>query len=248
MGTLSILNVFEGDVEITFDTNNAAEAIRARRIITRKKPHEYIGLRFARLVIVEYIAGIHGKKARARCKCDCGNEVTAIINNLTRGATKSCGCLNDETRVAVNTKHGLTESTEHQIWAGMLQRCMNPNHPQYHNYGGRGIRVCERWQEFKNFLVDMGRRPSLEYSLDRKDNNGDYCPGNCKWSTREEQCRNRRYNVRLTINGETKLLVEWAEEYGLKPATIRRRLKVGYTPEQAVGPLKKQGRRAYELD
>jgi hypothetical protein len=210
--------------------------------IARKKPHEYIDRRFTRLVIAEYIAGSQGKRARARCKCDCGNEVVVIINNLTRGLTKSCGCLNDETRVAVNTKHGLTESSEHHIWSAMLQRCTNPKHTYYHNYGGRGIRVCERWLEFENFLADMGRRPSPRHTLDRKDNDGDYCPDNCKWSTREEQCRNRRYNVRLTINNETKLLVEWAEEYGLKPSTVRRRLRVGCTPEQAIGPLKKQRR------
>lgn len=120
------------------------------------------------------------------------------------------------------------------IWMDMRSRCNNPNNQAFHNYGGRGIKVCQGWDSFENFLRDMGERPE-GLTLDRwPDNNGDYCPSNCRWATYKQQQRGRRNNRLVTAFGETRTLSEWAEERDLKAGTLRHRLERGLTPEQAL--------------
>lgn len=103
----------------------------------------------------------------------------------------------------------------------MKLRCTNPNNHAYKDYGGRGIKVCDRWiNSFENFLADMGERPSKEYSIDRIDVNGNYCPENCRWATRTEQCNNRRSNIRIEYKGETHTLKEWCDIYDMKYALV----------------------------
>lgn len=110
---------------------------------------------------------------------------------------------------------------------------MNPKSASYPNYGGRGIKVCERWMDFDNFLADMGERPEgLE--IDRKDNDGNYEPGNCRWATIKQQCNNTRYNHKITYNGKTLNLVEWASVLGMKKGTLGNRLKRGWSIERAL--------------
>lgn len=112
-------------------------------------------------------------------------------------------------------------STLHGIWRGMVGRCYNPKIRSYARYGGRGIKVCERWRtSFENFLVDMWPRPSLGHSLDRINNDGDYEPSNCRWATRHEQSRNHSRTILLTFNGETKCISDWARELGLPKTTL----------------------------
>jgi hypothetical protein len=131
-------------------------------------------------------------------------------------------------------KHGMTDTPEHRIWLGMKGRCSNPNYEGYHNYGGRGIRVCDRWLLFANFIADMGHRPSPLHSIERIDNDGHYDPGNCKWATREEQNRNSRQNVKLTHNGQTMTIAEWADKLGIKHATLYGRIREGFPVEAAL--------------
>ena len=127
--------------------------------------------------------------AQWSCVCDCGNRVDVSGSQLRNGKTRSCGCLARD----LNTKHGESSrrTPEYSTWHAMLKRCTNPNATGYDNYGGRGIAVCDRWRRYENFLADMGRRP-LGTSIDRRDNDGNYEPGNCRWATAIEQSRNMR--------------------------------------------------------
>jgi hypothetical protein len=150
------------------------------------------GKRFGRLVAIER------RGPKWAFACDCGAEKEIFATSVKRGLTKSCGCLNAElssarSRIQHRT-HGMSSSTEFKIWQGMRQRCENPNDKDYAKYGGRGIRVCERWQKFEHFYEDMGARPS-GLTLDRIDFDGDYEPGNCRWATLQQQNRNKRDNV-----------------------------------------------------
>lgn len=138
----------------------------------------------------------------------------------------------------MNIKHGHVRngkaSAEYRSWQGMRDRCGLEDHPAYENYGGRGIKVCARWQHFSNFIADMGRRPSSEHQIDRIDNDGDYEPGNCRWATRVQQARNMRSNVMVTMNGVTKCVAEWAGDLNVPAQTIYARLRNGFTAERAL--------------
>ena len=139
-------------------------------------------------------------------RCSCGTEKPVSISNLTSGASKSCGCSLGE---------GPRKKWPNEIgsWKDMRARCSNPNHPEYKNYGGRGITVCQEWTEsYADFIRDMGVKPTSKHSIERVNNSLGYCPDNCKWATSYEQVRNRRTNVILTAYGETKCLKDWARD------------------------------------
>lgn len=132
--------------------------------------------------------------------CACGVAFSAVVNNVMSGNTKSCGCLRKEVVAATgrkNRRHGESRQTaEYRTWMGMKIRCYYPNTNGYENYGGRGIKVCERWlNSFESFLADMGRRPSTSHSIDRVNVNGNYEPKNCRWATDKQQRRNRRCSL-----------------------------------------------------
>lgn len=199
------------------------------------KPFDLTGQRFGRLIALERVDA--PGESRWNCRCDCGGEKTVLAYNLRIGATQSCGCLHRERIRAANTTHGHTtggkSSRTYRSWRHMRERCTNPKDQDYPNYGGRGIAVCERWKTFENFLADMGETP-VGRSIDRIDVNGDYEPGNCRWATNREQSLNTRSNRILTVNGQSRPMVEWAELMGLSPATILKRLKRGWSIEEAV--------------
>lgn len=138
-----------------------------------------------------------------------------------------------DSRRGTTLRHGEYNSLLHRIWCSMRQRCTNPKDQAYPDYGGRGIKVCERWDSYEAFRDDMGPRPPGA-TVDRKNNDGDYCPDNCRWATRKQQNNNRRDNVRLTHNGKTQTVPEWADELGVKPGTIHMRLKRGWTASEAL--------------
>lgn len=136
------------------------------------------------------------------------------------------------------TTHGMTKSPEWQAWFSMLKRCRNPSDQHYPDYGGRGITVCDRWRDsFENFYADMGPRPSPDHSIDRKDNDGNYEPSNCRWATKSEQARNRRIRrdrERYHVDGEMLTTAQIAIKFGLKYHTLRYRLRNGWAISDAI--------------
>lgn len=194
---------------------------------------------FGRLEVLSF----HGKnKQRASlwlCSCLCGKTTVVRGALLTSGHTKSCGCLGRERRNSAAqkalTKHGKSHTKIHNTWLGMINRCGDKKNSRWKDYGGRGIRVCIRWHDFRHFLTDMGEPPTPKHQIDRIDNNGDYTPKNCRWATTKQQCRNTRVNHLITHNGKTQCLTEWAEETGIGLATIWARLKIyGWPVELAL--------------
>jgi hypothetical protein len=184
-------------------------------------------------------------QARWACRCACSEERVVDENNLKSNHSQSCGCLRRETlgaRSRGNThrrrhgdSHPQNTAPEYLIWQAMKKRCGTPSDHDYSRYGGRGIQVCERWRgSYEAFLADMGRRPSSDHSLDRIDNDGNYEPGNVRWTTKRMQGRNRSTNRLITVGGESRPLADWAETAGISRGTIRTRLRLGWSPEEAV--------------
>lgn len=191
------------------------------------------GRRFGRLTVLSE-AERHGGRVAWACLCDCGAETVSITCNLTTGHTTSCGCALQDVRASRFVTHGLSGTAEHSVWKGMLRRCENPNEPAYPNYGGRGIKVCERWKSFENFRADMGERPD-GMTIERNDVNGDYEPGNCRWATMREQQGNRRNTIRVAIGDRVQPLKLWCEELGVAYKKVHLRLnRYGYELNRAL--------------
>ena len=193
------------------------------------------GQKFGRLTVRELFGRNKHHQIIWNCVCDCGNTKKVNGGPLRSGVIKSCGCYNREQSKKANTTHGQLKnrsmSSIYNCWHGMIQRCTNPKCKTYKHYGGRGIKVCERWYKFENFYEDMGERPP-GMTLDRKDNDGDYCKENCRWITQEEQRNNMRSNVWIEHNGERKTRTQWARSLNINVSTLRARLN---SPNWSIG-------------
>jgi len=179
-------------------------------------------------------AGIKKGSYQWECLCDCGNIYVTDGCRLRTNRVKSCGCTRRNNLIKTVTKHGLCYTNEYKIWTGIKYRILNKKRTGYHRYGGRGIKLCERWTVFENFLNDMGPRPSKDHSVDRINNNGDYEPENCRWATRRQQNNNTRKTINFTINGRTLSKADWAREAGIKYMTLDHRLRLGWSIEEAL--------------
>lgn len=195
------------------------------------KKEDLTGKRFGRLVVLSREGA-----DKCLCKCDCGTIKLIATSALRSGLTTSCRCYHRELVSSMSKRHGMSKTRVYHIWTDMKARCSHENNKHYKHYGGRGITVCEEWlNSFDIFYNDMGDPPTKKHTIDRIDNNGNYEPVNCKWSTYTEQALNRRSNVLISFNGETKTALEWAQEIGLPPTTIYGRIRRGFTrPEEVL--------------
>lgn len=185
-----------------------------------------IGEKFNRLTVLGDAPARHGNQnRRVIARCECGETRDYVLSEVRLGKTKSCGCYKVDSRANVTHGHtvGRKFSPEYHSWAAMTTRCTNPKSGKYADYGGRGIKICDRWSEFENFLADMGPRPNGT-SLEREEVDGDYEPGNCVWATRARQSNNTRANTILEHEGRKQSLADWATEFGLAYNTLLARV------------------------
>jgi hypothetical protein len=176
------------------------------------------------------------KKAFWLCRCDCGRETVGRGRDLGNGRKKTCG--SRECRLVLWPKverPKYRRRPERKTWEGIIRRCNDPKQRGYKNYGGRGIKVCQRWMDsFEDFLADMGPRPEGKFSIERKEVDGDYEPNNCIWLPLKDQGRNRRNSVFVTIGGDKVLLIDLCQRYGLERQVVYGRLKMGWGIEEAI--------------
>jgi hypothetical protein len=190
---------------------------------------------FGRLIVIEFV-GIIKNFACWKCRCECGTVSVKRANSLLFGGTRSCGCLKRDKFRKLVTKHGAHNSDSYGVWKGLKKRCTRPDRPDWPNYGGRGITVCERWQDFSAFASDMGPRPSKRHSIERINNDGNYEPGNCRWATQKEQANNIRRNVRFNFDGEFLSLEQLTQRMtaNIGPKALFWRLKSGWPVHLAL--------------
>lgn len=215
------------------------------------KCQQAVGKKFSRLLAVEFIGASEATKnlRMFKCVCDCGKVITKPVHTIFAGTTRSCGCLRRDTFKRdgwgkSSVKHGYASdynlAREYICWSSMKSRCNNPKDISYKNYGAKGIEVCQRWEEsFKNFIDDMGNKPSAKHSIDRIDPSKGYYKENCRWADKYQQANNRKNNLFFEINGERKTLVEWCMVFDKNPPTIYSRIKNGMNFIDAINkPMK----------
>ena len=198
---------------------------------------DLIGMRFGKLTVIARGQNLKNGKAAWICQCDCGKVKEKPVDGYTlkSGRVRSCGCMYFESNKERNKIHGDTNKRLYRIWQCMKRRCEYSKGSTFSNYGGRGIKVCDEWkdyQTFKEWALNNGYAENL--TIDRIDNNKGYEPNNCRWATYKEQERNRRNNIYVTIDGNTRSLAEWAEITGIGRETLAWRLKHGWKPMELL--------------
>lgn len=201
------------------------------------------GQRFGALVPTSYVPGTKHVRSYWLCRCDCGAETKVCTNQLLTGRSKSCGCKIGENISKARSVHGHTaggNSRTYRIWANMVTRCHNPKADNWAHYGGRGIKVCDRWRgSFSAFLEDMGPAPD-KLTLDRIDSEGPYEPLNCRWTTRLEQANNKRNTRFITVNGERMTVPQASRRFGLSYSLLHSRIASGWDAHIACTRPKRQ--------
>ena len=206
------------------------------------KPHhrarDLTGQKLGYLTAIRWI-GANGKKSIWECRCECGAiknmEASEFVKQQKRGILASCGCMRGATIGKKQTRHGMTRHPAYAVWRSMMDRCRLPTHQAWHNYGARGISVCERWQEcFENFWEDMGPTYRKGMDLNRRDNNGNYTPENCRWHTRRKNSNNRRLSRHVVTPLGRMTIAQASRRYGIKYSTLLYRLDHGWDSARAL--------------
>lgn len=208
---------------------------------------------FGRLLIVGPIGRDINRHIVWLCKCECGNMCDVSSNQLASRKKQSCGCLRIEIATDRVRTHGLSKHPLYSTWDSMIQRCKFTNHRAYKNYAGRGIEVCQEWQEsIQSFIDHVEHLPYASekgYSLDRIDNSLGYFPGNVRFASPAEQNRNMRSTHLLTYDSKTQCVEDWAKELGIPALTLRSRLRLGWNTEKALmQPIKKRKAKFNQLE
>lgn len=200
---------------------------------------DYTGIKSGKLTVIGFDHKTPTNHIYVKCHCECGNDVVVRASSILRQTTKSCGCYAKEKSKIKATKHGMFGTRLYNIWAGMKRRCYDPNVETYRFYGAKGINFCDEWKSFDAFYEwskKTGYNDSL--TLDRIDSKGNYCPENCRWVSGLDQARNRKNNKKVTYNGLTLCLSEWAEKFNINYETLLSRLHRGYSFEEAINHKK----------
>lgn len=193
-----------------------------------------IGNKYGRLIVIGFSHVSNIGHGNWHVRCVCGKNKVVKSGHLRSGKTRSCGCLRGEDHGRARAK-----PRAYRVWYGMKTRCYNKKVPEYKRYGGRGIKICERWMDIENFLEDMGESPK-DMTIERINNDGDYEPGNCKWATQKEQHNNTRRNVILKYNGLSLTMVQWAERLNISRACLWARINEMNWPIEKALSLPKQ--------
>lgn len=204
----------------------------------RRKVEDYIGKKIHHLTVLEDL-GTFKEGSKKYChyilvQCDCENKTIKKIRFQSLFHSMSCGCYHRKDLSMRFRVHGCSYSKEYRTWTQIKRRCLNPNVSGYYLYGGRGISICEEWENFEVFLRDMGKAPSKKHSIDRIDNGKGYFPENCRWATPKMQANNRRTNRNITYQNKTQTLTQWAEELNICDTALYCRLKRGWSLERAL--------------
>jgi hypothetical protein len=187
-----------------------------------------VGQQFERWTVLELPKKI-GRKQRCLCQCVCGTKKLVVKSDLLTFISRSCGCLRNAILSERSWKHGRRHGNlTYLSWSHIRQRCGDPNHRSYPRYGGRGITICARWDDFNNFLADMGERPSKGHSIERRNNDGHYEPSNCFWATMKQQSGNKRNTHWVEWEGERVALSHLAQRFALPPPRLFSRLQRGW--------------------
>lgn len=202
------------------------------------------GQRFGKLLVIRAVdERSNAGKMKFLCRCDCGNEKIIVGGSLRSGNTNSCGCWKAKGASERLKKHGFSRHPSYGRYCQMMSRCYNKDHPEYKNYGARGISVCERWRNsVEDFINDIGTAPSRSYSIDRIDNNSNYSPENFRWATKKEQSVNRRVVTILEHDGVAMCAADWARRLGMEKKAVLDRIKDGWpVPIALTTPAIKKG-------
>jgi hypothetical protein len=193
------------------------------------------GEKFNRWTVIKEVARDKHKRRMILCRCECGTEKVVPLTYLRSGESKSCGCMKIEMFIRQNTKHGGSRTKLYKVWTSMKQRCLNEKCSVFEGYGGRGITICDEWLDYETFrkwAVSTGYKNGL--TIERKDVNGNYEPGNCEWIPQSKQSMNTRSNRIINFNGKSQTLKEWSVETGINYDTLFGRLRKGWSIKRAL--------------